>query len=316
MDDTSRRLQIILPQENVLLPIPDSITYSDGFMKVNSGETIYWQSFLPTDQTSVKGNIFYFHGYADHTSWYIRDHMLRFAIEGYNVYCADYIGHGKSSGLHGYINSFKDIAITMGEFIKHKIIEIQIQKYMFVSESMGSAIACHVWDHYRYDLEVINNGFRGIVMVAPLCGMKEPGIIPETFLNCFSYWFPTSQFIPQAPLNNKSVKNVTVRENGLLNELYFRQPVRNKTAYEILKASRKMSNEIAKISIFTFLIVHGTDDVVTNPAMSKTFFDISPSLNKKYISYEGVWHSMLSGENIETINSIYKDIVQWIELNM
>lgn len=320
-DDFAKRIEIVLPTESVLLPVPGNIASENGFLMVSCGDNIYWQSFLQADQESPsKGTIFYFHGYADHTSWYIRDHILRFAIEGFNVHCADYPGHGRSSGLHGYIPSFQSIAISMGEFIKIKRMEIMktnsnsIQKYFFVSESMGSAVASHCWEHFRYDPNVIDKtSFHGIVMIAPLCGMKDPGIVSRGVLKSIAYLFPRKCFIPQASLNDKSVKNVTVRENALLNTLYYRAPIRNKSALEILNAADKMMTEIAKTSVFPLLIVHGSDDIVTSPELSKSFYDISPSVNKQYISYKGVWHAMLSGEDIETISKIYSDILKWMD---
>lgn len=62
-----------------------------------------------------------------------------------------------------------------------------------------------------------------------------------------------------------------------------------------------------------FLIVHGGDDKVTDPSVSKLLYESARSTDKTFKLYEGMWHALTYGELPENIDVVYSDIVAWLD---
>ena len=62
-----------------------------------------------------------------------------------------------------------------------------------------------------------------------------------------------------------------------------------------------------------FLIVHGGDDKVTDPSVSDLLYRSAASADKKFNLYPGMWHALTSGETPENIQTVYKDIIAWLD---
>ncbi|KAF5948016.1 hypothetical protein HYC85_013973 [Camellia sinensis] len=62
-----------------------------------------------------------------------------------------------------------------------------------------------------------------------------------------------------------------------------------------------------------FLVVHGGDDKVTDPAVSKLLFETACSKDKTFKLYPGMWHSLTYGELPENIDAVFSDIVAWLD---
>ena len=56
-----------------------------------------------------------------------------------------------------------------------------------------------------------------------------------------------------------------------------------------------------------FLIQHGLDDKVTCPKLSQLLYDESKSIDKGIKTYEGMWHTLASGETKENIDIAFND---------
>lgn len=62
-----------------------------------------------------------------------------------------------------------------------------------------------------------------------------------------------------------------------------------------------------------FLIVHGGDDKVTDPSVSKLLYESACSTDKTFKLYPGMWHALTSGEPPENIDLVFSDIVAWLD---
>jgi hypothetical protein len=61
-----------------------------------------------------------------------------------------------------------------------------------------------------------------------------------------------------------------------------------------------------------FLLLHGEDDIVTDPEVSKALYDQSKSFDKTMKLYKGLWHGLTTGEKDEDIDMVFRDIIQWL----
>lgn len=62
-----------------------------------------------------------------------------------------------------------------------------------------------------------------------------------------------------------------------------------------------------------FLIVHGGDDIVTDPSVSKLLYDTALSEDKTFKLYPGMWHALTSGEPPESIDLVFSNIITWLD---
>jgi len=61
------------------------------------------------------------------------------------------------------------------------------------------------------------------------------------------------------------------------------------------------------------LVLHGAEDKVTDPLVSKFLYEKAASKDKSLKLYEGGYHCILEGEPDETIFAVHHDIVSWLD---
>jgi fermentation-respiration switch protein FrsA (DUF1100 family) len=67
-----------------------------------------------------------------------------------------------------------------------------------------------------------------------------------------------------------------------------------------------------KVSL-PMLILHGTQDRVTDPSVSKLLYEKAKSTDKTLHLYEDAWHGILQGEPDDQIHVVMKDIISWLD---
>ena len=65
-----------------------------------------------------------------------------------------------------------------------------------------------------------------------------------------------------------------------------------------------------------FIVFHGEKDVVTDPEVSKELFAKARSQDKTLKLYDGMWHALLAGERDEDVETIYRDIEDWLKVRI
>ena len=63
---------------------------------------------------------------------------------------------------------------------------------------------------------------------------------------------------------------------------------------------------------FPFLIVHGEEDKLTDPSMSKLLYSSARSLDKTLKLYPNMWHGLTNGEPLDHIELVFSDIIAWL----
>lgn len=61
------------------------------------------------------------------------------------------------------------------------------------------------------------------------------------------------------------------------------------------------------------MVVHGGDDIVTDPSVSKLLYESALSEDKIFKLYPGMWHGLTSGEPPQNIELVFADIVAWLD---
>ncbi|RRT52262.1 hypothetical protein B296_00046156 [Ensete ventricosum] len=96
------------------------------------------------------------------------------------------------------------------------------------------------------------------------------------------------------------------------NQYCYKGKPRLKTAHELLLASLDIEQNLHQVSL-PFLVLHGGDDIVTDPSVSKLLYETASSEDKTFKLYPGMWHALTSGEPPENINLVFSDIIAWLD---
>jgi alpha-beta hydrolase superfamily lysophospholipase len=61
-----------------------------------------------------------------------------------------------------------------------------------------------------------------------------------------------------------------------------------------------------------FLVLHGGDDTVTDPAISRHLAEVAPATDKTIHIYDGCWHALMFALPHET-ERVCRDIFAWLD---
>ncbi|KAJ7951852.1 Caffeoylshikimate esterase [Quillaja saponaria] len=239
---------------------------------------IFTQSFLPLDQSKVKGTVFMSHGYGSDTGWLFQKICINFTTWGYAVFAADLLGHGRSDGLRCYLGDMEKVAATSLSFFVH------VRR----SES------------YK-DLPAF--------LFAPLFVMPENMKPSKVHLFAYGLLFglaDTWAVMPDNKMVGKAIKDMEKLKIIASNPRRYTGPPRVGTMRELARVCQYIQDNFHRVTT-AFLTVHGTADGVTCPSSSKRLYEKASSVDKTLKLYDGMYHSLIQGEPDENANIVLRD---------
>ncbi|KAI5659890.1 hypothetical protein M9H77_28683 [Catharanthus roseus] len=286
----------------------DNIKYEEEFIINSRGLKLFTCRWLPKN-VEPKALVFLCHGYAMECSISMKDTGIRLANAGFAVYGMDYEGHGKSSGLAGYVPSFDDLVNDVSEHYSNVCERKENVKKMriLVGESMGGAVVLLL---HRKKPEY----WDGAVLVAPMCKIADdmrPHPIVVNILTKLSYLIPTWKIIPTQDVIDAAFRDPQVRKEIRDNPYCYKGRPRLKTGFHLLRVSLDLEQRLDEVKL-PFLVLHGEEDKVTDPAVSKLLFEKAASTDKTFKLYPGMWHALTYGEFPENKNMVFSDIIGWL----
>ncbi|TVU22751.1 hypothetical protein EJB05_32469 [Eragrostis curvula] len=251
----------------------------------------------------MRGILVIIHGLNEHSGRY-----LHFAEQlttcGFGVYAMDWIGHGGSDGLHGYVPSL-DYVIEDIEVLLDKIMEENPGVPCFLlGHSTGGAVVlkASLYPHIRERLE-------GIILTSPAIRVKPAHPIVGAVAPIFSLVAPKFQFKGA----NKRGIPVSRDPAALLakysDPLVYTGPIRVRTGHEILRISSFLLHNLKKVTI-PFMVLHGTADRVTDPLASQDLYNEAASRHKDMRLYDGFLHDLLFEPERDEIGA---EIIDWMD---
>jgi len=286
-----------------------NVRYEEEFILNSRGLKLFTCRWLPT-HCEPKALIFVCHGYAMECSVSMKDAAVRLAKAGFGVYGMDYMGHGKSYGLPGYITSFDDLVDDCSDHFTQICEKKENRKKMrmLMGESMGGAVVL-LLHRKKPDF------WDGAVLVAPMCKiadeMKPSGLVTYVLTKLCSF-IPTWKIIPTDDVIDAAVRLPSIREEIRANPLCYKGRPRLKTGYYLLTVSIDLEKRLQEVSL-PFIVLHGAEDKVTDPAVSKLLFEKASSADKSFKLYPGMWHSLTYGELPENVDIVFSDVISWLD---
>lgn len=282
-----------MPEENT----PETERGTDNFTGPG-GLSLFEHWWRPKD--GVRANVILVHGLKDHGGRY--DHVVEWLARcGYAVYAPDLRGHGKSDGERFYVDSFDEYVDDLDVFVG-RIRRREPDRPMFLlGHSMGGAVASRFVLEREPDL-------RGLILSAP-------ALEPNENVSPVLIWLSgvISFLFPRAPVTKVDVKALShlpeVIEAARKDPLSNDRPAPARTGYEILQAMRRIQEKAHGITL-PVLLMHGTEDHLTNPRGSERLFELAGSEDKELKLYEGLYHEILNEEEWERVLG---DIADWLD---
>ncbi|KAJ8537086.1 hypothetical protein K7X08_035487 [Anisodus acutangulus] len=267
----------------------------------SKGDTMFTQSWTPVS-FKVRGLVFLLHGLNEHSGRY-NDFAKKLNANGFKVYGMDWIGHGGSDGLHSYVPSLDDAVNDMKQFLSKVLAENPGLPCFCFGHSTGAAIVLKA----ALDPKV-ESRIDGVVLTSPAVGVQPAHPIFTVLAPIVSFLLPRYQFSAA----NKRGALVSRDPAALLakysDPLVFTGSIRVRTGYEILRITAYLQQNLCKLTV-PFLVLHGSDDAVTDPEGSKKLYEEASSVDKSIKLYKGLLHDLLFEPERE---EIMKEIIDWL----
>ncbi|KAG9146399.1 hypothetical protein Leryth_020114 [Lithospermum erythrorhizon] len=222
---------------------------------------------------------------------------------GLKAYAMDWIGHGGSDGLHGYVPSL-DLAVSdMKSFLEKVLAENPGLPCFCFGHSTGGAIVLKA----ALDAKV-NSSISGIVVTSPAVGVQPTHPILSALAPIFAFLLPRYQLSAANKRGMAVSRDPQALEAKYSDPLVFTGSIRVRTGYEILKITAFLQQNLRKLTV-PFLVLHGTADTVTDPEASQMLHRGATSSDKSIKLYKGLLHDLLFEPEKE---DILKDIIDWL----
>lgn len=274
-----------------------TLSYQERFIPMPDGQEIYCRISGPKNS---KAPIVLAHGLGEHCGRY--EEFSEFLNEkGYQVYCYDHRGHGKSTGIRSYSERFSELYEDLSSLVSFVEKDSGKKKPYLLAHSFGGQVAVNFLA--RYPKKV-----RAAVLSAPNLKLAmELGFLKKHLGRLFSYLLPTfaiaNEVDPQAISRDPKVveayrkdplieKNITLRLGAMILD----------NLEEVLSLAPKV-----KVPCFLF---HGDADKVVSLEGTKTFYKGLKIKDKTLKIYPGFYHECLNDLGKE---KVYQDVVTWLE---
>lgn len=273
------------------------VVHQTGHFEGDGGLKLFRQSWRPN--RAARGALVVVHGLKDHSSRYAAL-AQRLAQDGYAVHAMDLRGHAASSGDRVWVDSFDQYAADLDLFV-NAVRKDEGEVPLFVmGHSMGGAIVT-TWTLGR-DPKV-----SGIILSAP--ALKKGDDISGFLVGVtrvLGSVFPRLAVLdlPKEKFSRDPAVIADMEKDPLVDQ--GKGPAR--TAKELLNALEAIGQKMPEFK-HPVLLLHGTQDGLTNPEGSRELHQKAASTDKTLKIYEGLFHDLLHEPERE---QVMRDIHDWL----
>ncbi|EER98863.1 uncharacterized protein LOC8056227 [Sorghum bicolor] len=271
------------------------------------GDALFTQSWTPAAADRLKGVVVLLHGLNEHSGRY--NHFAKLLNDqGLKVYAMDWIGHGGSDGVHGYVSSLDHAVGDLKEFLEDVVLEENrgLPCFLFGHSTGGAIVLKAVLDPF-VELHV-----EGVVLTSPAIHVQPSHPIIKVVAPIFSMLAPkyrVSALHKRGPPVSRDPEALKMKYSD---PLVYTGPIRVRTGNEILRISSFLQRNLSRVTV-PFLVLHGTADTITDPRASERLYQASMSTNKSIKLYDGYLHDLLFEPERDDIAN---DIINWLSARL
>ncbi|XP_068661918.1 caffeoylshikimate esterase-like [Aristolochia californica] len=123
----------------------------------------------------------------------------------------------------------------------------------------------------------------------------------------FSKWKVIPNYVIEA-----GFKDPVKREAAKRNKMIYQGKVRVRTVTELVKGAAQVWEIMNEVTM-PLLIVHGEQDAIIEPSISRKLHERVSSSDKTLKIYPEMWHSLVNGETDENVELVMSDMISWLE---
>ncbi|KAL8113529.1 uncharacterized protein LOC141666708 [Apium graveolens] len=268
----------------------------------NRGNALFCRSWLPVFG-EMKAILIIIHGLNEHSGRYA-DFSRQLNSCNFGVYAMDWIGHGGSDGLHGYVPSLDHVVSDTGAFLEKIRFEYPGVPCFLYGHSTGGSVVLKAASYPHIEKMV-----EGIILTSPALRVKPAHPIVGAVAPLFSLLAPKYQFKGANKRGIPVSRDPAALVAKYSDPLVYTGPMRIRTGHEILRISSYLMRNFKYVTV-PFFVLHGSADKVTDPLASQDLYNEAPSKFKDIKLYEGFLHDLLFEPERE---EIAQDIIDWME---
>jgi len=267
----------------------------------NDAPVLFERRWQPT--ASPKGVVVIVHGYAEHSGRY--EHVAAYLTgRGYAVEAFDLRGHGKSPGRRAYVRSPDEYLDDVRAALDRARQRYPGLPVFLLGHSMGGGIVT---------LLVLREpkSVDGVILSAPsIRGRRSVPRIVQALLGLIGRFLPRVRL---GKLDSALVSRdpeVVARYDG--DPLVYRGGMATGTLRAMVAAGREIARDMERFSL-PVLLVHGTEDGLTDPEGSRELFERASTPDKQLKLYTGLFHEIMNEpEQAEVLS----DIARWLDAHV
>lgn len=270
--------------------------------KTHDGKELYLQAWMAD---VPKAAMLLVHGLGEHSSRYL--HLVEKLNEaGVSVFTFDGRGHGKSAKdkLDAFFESaddyLKDIDALFG---KVKSYSPGLPAFIYGHSMGGGLVAAYV---LKYKPEA-----AGVVLSSPAIKEAEgTSKILIVLSSMISKYFPKLKALK---LDANKVSRIPEEVQKYLQDpLVYTEAIPARTGYELLQLMNYIQGNASEFNL-PVLLIHGSDDGLTNPKGSELLFEKAKSADKTLKIFPGGYHELINDLDRDEVMNL---IVSWIEIRL
>ncbi|KAK9828828.1 hypothetical protein WJX72_002292 [[Myrmecia] bisecta] len=273
---------------------------------------LFRRQWTPT-VVSSKAAVLLVHGFSWH-SGYFNELADTLTQQGYVVHAFDLQGHGRSHtlyGIRGYIDRFSDLIEDVQLAKQQLAAQCKGLPLFIYGESMGALLLLL----YAAEQGAASD-LSGMVLAAPVVKVAEAVLPPKhllLFLRLLAKAFPRLQ-VPTTELQDTYLAafgDQELAKRSLQDPLVVFEGPTLRLLDETFAATDKLAADMRNIQV-PLLIMHGLDDVRTDPANSRVLYDGIGSKTKELKLYPHMKHQLLQ-ETTQNKRQVMQDLIDWME---
>jgi len=267
--------------------------------KTHDGFELYLQAWMVD---FPKASLLLVHGLGEHSSRYL-SLVEKLNEVGVSVFTFDGRGHGKSAEgkptayFESYEDYVKDIDALFG---KVKTYVPGVPAFIYGHSMGGGLVATYALRHQP--------DTAGVIMSSPAIKAAEgTSVFLIAISSLVSKYFPRLKALQ---LDAGKISRIPDEVEKYLNDpLVYTDAIPARTGFQLLQMMRFIQENASNFSL-PFLLLHGTDDGLTNPKGSELLFQKAVSTDKAIRIFPGGYHELINDLDRE---EVMKLIVNWVE---